>query len=481
VNEIALIFLAVSAVALLAVPRRWAPLPLLAGASYMTLGQGVELGPLTFTVLRMLIAVGVIRVIVRRERLTGGMIGLDWLMAAWGAWAALSSAFHQDPFPALVTRLGSAYNLCGIYFLFRIFCSTAEDVVRLCRATALVLAPVALEMVYEQLTFHNLFSVFGGVPSEPHLREGRIRAFGPFAHPILAGSVGAASLPLMVGIWRYHRMAACVGILVCVTMVIGSASSGPALSAAFGIAALCMWPYRHQMRLFRWLVVCGYLVLELVMKVPPYYLIARISVVGGSTGWHRSRLIESALEHLGEWWLAGTDYTRHWMVEGIQTNENHVDITNYYLTIGVMGGLPLMLLLIGIMARAFAAVGRGAVDDSGPAERQFMFWSLGSSLAAHAATCISVSYFDQSSLFLYLTLAAIASARAAQILAVPEQSLQPSPSASREPGRFHGRRHVQPSTEPGPASSSRPAAWPSVPSAPSGTRRFGGWHSAKQR
>ena len=38
-----------------------------------------------------------------------------------------------------------------------------------------------------------------------------------------------------------------------------------------------------------------------------------------------------------------------------------------------------------------------------------MVWALGASLFANAATMISVSYFDQSFVFLYLKLAAIGS------------------------------------------------------------------------
>jgi hypothetical protein len=40
----------------------------------------------------------------------------------------------------------------------------------------------------------------------------------------------------------------------------------------------------------------------------------------------------------------------------------------------------------------------------------FVVWSLGASLFVHAVNCISVSYFDQSFIFLYLALAAISSA-----------------------------------------------------------------------
>lgn len=411
-NRIAVSFLAVSAVALLVVPRRWAPLPLIAGACYMTLGQGVDVGPLSFTVIRMLIAVGVIRVIVRSESLAGGLHGLDWLMVVWAIWACFSSVFHEPVGGALVFRLGLIYNACGIYFLARIFCTSVDDGVRLGRTIAILLVPVAIAMIYELLANHNAFSIFGGISENPEIREGRIRASGPFAHSILAGTVGAVSLPLMIGIWPYHRMAASVGIIACLAIVISSASSGPVLSTLFGLGGLFMWRFRRSMRKLRWTAVCAYIGLDIVMKAPAYYLIARIDVVGGSTGWYRSRLIESSIEHLNEWWLAGTDYTRHWMATGLIVSPNHADITNHYLSMGVLGGLPLMLLLIAILSKSFSRVGWAVRDGSGMSPReQFVIWTFGSSLVAHAATWLSVSYFDQSVVFLYLTVAAIGSAR----------------------------------------------------------------------
>ena len=303
----------------------------------MTLGQGVDLGPLTFTVIRILIAVGVVRVVMRGERVVGGVNGLDWLMIAWGVWACVASLFHEHG--ALVNRLGLVYDSCGIYFLLRAFCSSIEDLVLLCSTIALVLIPVALEMVYEKIAVHNAFSLFGGVLEIPEIREGRIRANEPFAHPILAGTVGAVTLPLMIGIWRYHRTTAFVGAFACLTMILCSASSGPVMSAAFAVGALSAWRYRQYMRLFRWSILLGYIALDLVMKAPAYYLLARIDIAGGSTGWHRARRIESSIEHIGEWWVVATDYTRHWMPTGVLWSPNHTDTTNYFLNMGVLGGL----------------------------------------------------------------------------------------------------------------------------------------------
>ena len=146
------------------------------------------------------------------------------------------------------------------------------------------------------------------------------------------------------------------------------------------------------------------------MQAPAYYLIGRFDLAGGSTGYHRAALIESSIRHLDEWWLAGTDFTRHWMPTGVSWSREHTDITNHYLQMGVTGGLPLMLLFIVILAKGFSYVGR-TLRQSGylPDNNQFMVWALGASLFAHATTFISVSYFDQSFVFIYLALAAIGS------------------------------------------------------------------------
>jgi hypothetical protein len=90
----------------------------------------------------------------------------------------------------------------------RTFCHSVKDMVHLTRIVAFVSAPVALEMVNEQLTGRSLLALFGGIPESVVVRGERLRAQGPFAHAILAGTVGAACLPFMVGIWRKHPLPA---------------------------------------------------------------------------------------------------------------------------------------------------------------------------------------------------------------------------------------------------------------------------------
>ena len=416
---LAILFTLVASIALLVLPRRWAAVPLLAGACYMTVAQRIEIGPFTLHIVRLLIAVGALRVIMRGEYLGRGLNGLDKIMLVLGVWTIFSSFFHKttEEGNPLVFRLGLVYNLTGIYFLFRHFVHDFQDAVNLLKAIACVLALVALEMVQEHVTKHNYFSIFGGVPEMAWIRDGKLRAQGPFSHPILAGSVGAVCLPLMIGLYRLNTRASMLGTIACIGMVFASASSGPLMSLMVSIFALGLWRWRHFTSQMRIAVVIGYLILSLVMTDPAYYIVARIDLTGSSTGWHRARLIEMGIAHLNEWWLAGTDYTRHWMPTGVSWSPDHTDITNYYLKLGVIGGLPLMGLLIAAMVVGFRYIGPSLrLSKEEPWEEQILLWSFGAALLTHAATCTSVSYFDQSYVFLFLNLAVISSLRSAILL-----------------------------------------------------------------
>jgi hypothetical protein len=346
-------------------------------------------------------------VVVRGERVAGSFNRLDVLMLLWALAAVLASVFRDDAAAALKFNLGLVFNACGVYFLLRAFCTGRDDVVRLCATAALLLVPVAVEMLVEHATAHNAFSAFGGVSELPQVRDGRIRAQGPLAHPILAGTVGAVMLPLMFALWSRHRRIAVAGIAACLAMIVTSASSGPVLSGAIGLLSLAAWRWRRRIRMLRWTAVLTLGALALAMQAPVYYLLARVDLVGGSTGWYRARLIESAIEHLDEWWAVGTANTGHWMETSLKAT--HADITNHYIHMGVTGGLVLLLLFVWILVAAFRCVGETVRSATAADEdRGFAAWALGASLFSHAATFASVSYFDQSFVMLYLTLAGIA-------------------------------------------------------------------------
>ena len=409
-NAAAILFTLVAGFFLLRSPRRWAPLPLLIGASYMTLGQNVEIGPFHFTVIRVLVAIGAFRVILKRERIVGGWCNLDRVIVLFGLCAICSSFFHKDFTATLVNRLGLAYDTLGLYFLFRIFVQDMDSILTLSRIVIIALVPIALEMVAETVTGKNAFSFLGGVGAESEIRGGHVRAQGPFAHSILAGTVGAVCIPLALLFWKTRRSLALAGLMTTGMIVITSRSSGPIMTACLSLFALGLWKVRRYMRLIRWGAVVAIILLNFVMNAPIYYLLARIDLTGSSTSWYRAALIESAFNHVDEWWLGGTDYTRHWMATGALWSADQADITNNYIKMGVLGGLPLMLVFICILVVGFVSISKALrLNENAPVEERFLIWTLGSILFGHAATMISASYFDQSIVFFYLVLAAIGS------------------------------------------------------------------------
>ena len=411
-NGIASVLVFIVAVALLGLPRRWALLPLLIGTCCVPFYIGFGLAGFNFNPVRLLIAVGILRIAIRGEAPAGSANGIDYAILAWAAWLLASSFFHDDPLATFKFRMGLAYDVLGIYALVRVLCRSIDDVINICRIAVIALAPLAVEMLYEKATGNNLFAFLGGVGDVSMIREGHVRANGPFGHPILAGTIGGVSLPLMVGLWKMnHRFLAGLGIAVCLAIVFSSGSSGPILSALSGLFALWMWRYRRRVRSIQLMAIAAYIALDIVMKDPAYFLIARVDLVGGSTSWYRARLIQAAFEHLGEWWLAGTDITRHWMWVPKSFSPNQTDITSYYIQMGVWGGLPLMLLFIFVLIRAFGGVTQVLRREANLQYGSgFLVWTFGCSLFALATTSFSISYFDQSFVFLYVVLGAIGSA-----------------------------------------------------------------------
>lgn len=408
VNVPALIFLVVSATAVMFLRRELAPIPLLASCCYMTLGQGIDFGPVSLPVYRLILAIGLLRVLVRREALAGGLNAIDKLMIVWALWMVFAGFFHiWGAGSGPIYASGFVYNVLLVYLLTRAWCKDLEELMALLRIVAWLLVPVAIAMVTEHLRHVNYFgAMFGGVMEGVYVRDGQVRAQGPFAHPILAGTVGAVCIPLMMGIWKRYRLSAMVGTGACILIVIASTSSGPLVSLIMALLGLLAWSIRTMMPVLRWGVLGAYLSAEMLMTRPAYYLISEIDLTGSSTGWHRSHLIQQAIGHLSEWWAFGTDRTAHWMPYSL--DGRHADITNYYLWIGVIGGLPAMLALIAIMWRAFVWVGESMRSiDTGDKERQFMIWCLGAGLFAHAGTSFSVAYFDQTMLFFWLNIGVI--------------------------------------------------------------------------
>jgi hypothetical protein len=403
-----MVFVAITIILMLVVHRKYAWLPLVMAGCWMTLGQNILLGGINLPVLRLVLAAAMVRVIIRGEFrginfLTIDRVFILWLITAITAYVALWQTSES-----LINRLGLAYNAIGMYFCLRAWIIDREDVDRLTRLFAFVLLPIAISMSIEKLTGRNLFSIFGGVPLHTVVRDNKLRCQGPFAHPILAGTVGAVWFPVFLNmvLQQRERILGMLGAGACALIVVTSRSSGPLLTLIIALFGMSLWPLRGHMRTLRWGFLAFIIFLQVAMKSPIWFLIGRVNVVSGSTGWHRAHLIDMSVQHFTQWLLVGVKDS-----DIVKWGVHAGDITNHYLFEGLRGGVVTLILFLVIMTLAFSYVGRAVKwQRQEPADTQYYhsMWSLGVMAAAHAATFISVAYFNpQIMLHWYLTLAVI--------------------------------------------------------------------------
>lgn len=390
----------------LVLPRKYAYIPLVLTLFLVPLGQRVMIFDINFQGLRFVITAVYLRFLTRGEHKSLRPTKVDRIFAVWMVTSFIAYSLQLMSVSAVINRAGFLFDSFGAFYAFRVLLQTREDVWNLIRVVALVIVPVAGLMWMEQQTGQNMFArLVGGVPELTAIRDGRIRSQGPFTHSILAGTMGAIWLPVFLALgWSKKSYLFCaVGALSGLVMVYTSGSSTPILSALAGLLALAIWPLRRHMRLIRRGIVAGLVVLQLVMNRPIWFIFAMVNVIAGSTGWHRSNLIDAAVKHWYQWFLIGYERIASW---GVWAG----DVTNHYLLEGFRGGLLAMMCLIAIMTMSYSRAG-GVVTSKakvvGIKDRRLM-WALGSMLFAHTVTFFSVAYYNaQTMAMFYATVGSI--------------------------------------------------------------------------
>jgi len=270
--------------------------------------------------------------------------------------------------------------------------------------------------------FQNLFGVYiGGVDSIPAIREGRIRSQGAFGHPILAGTCAAFLLPIFFILWKNvkTRSFAVIGATASTVMVITSASSTSALAFIAGIIAICFWPIRGKMRLVRWGIVILLLVAHLVMNAPAWFLIDHMDVIGGSSGYHRAKIVDLFIRNISDWWLIGTKDFVNWGWE-------MWDLSNSYVAEGQTGGLVTFIFFLATISRSFGVLGRTRRVVEGDRDQEWFIWFLSAAVFANVIGFFGISYWDQTQVA-WLALLAIISAATATRLSHAEKDLKEGP------------------------------------------------------
>jgi hypothetical protein len=386
-------------------PRRYVLVPVLAAALLLPFGIGILFLGLHFPAIRLLLAAAWLRLAVRRDLKFPGLNSIDKIFLLWAFSNAVTFSILWASWGAVTNRLGFLWTTLGSYFLARVLIRDKADVVLSIKVLAVLILVLAPAMEYEHITRHNLFSILGAHELS-NVRYEAVRAQGPFAHSIIAGTIGAMLMPLFVGLWgqgKRNRRLAGLGILAATGMTIASASSTPILTYGAGVLALLLWPMRQHLRTLRWAAVLAVVCLLLIMKAPIWFLISRAGGSLGGSGYHRAMLIDNFVRHFGQWWLVGTQNNASWGFD-------MWDVDNAYVAAGIGGGLITFLLFLAVLVYAFKSIGRSRrrAQESRPNER--LLWAIGCCLFTNAVGFFGIVYFDQSILLWYGVLAMVSAA-----------------------------------------------------------------------
>lgn len=376
--------------------------------------HAVDLGALNISYLRLVIIGGLIRAFLKREFRALQLNTLDRILILLSAWTMAIPALRYVEIGGFIYRAGFVINSLGVYFLTRAWNRTYDDFRYIAFALTVSFSISAPVMIYEAKTGQNAFSILGNFTITPGIRNGRIRAQGAFLHSILAGTAAAVSIGIIL-LQRPRTILTKFGAFAALTAVLATASSGPIMTTVFLVASVLFWRFRLYLSHVKVAFVFIYFAAEIYMTRPAYYILEKIDLTGSSTGYHRAALIEAALKHINEWWLFGTNITRHWMATGIIANESASDITNHYLAQGANSGV-LATFLVGLSI--YVSLSRNTVwkDPRYSTDDQFTSWLIGSIIVAHSITMLTIAYFDHSIVFLYIPLALVSAIPSSKIM-----------------------------------------------------------------
>lgn len=403
------LFVIALCICILILPRQYSALPFFLSIMYLTRFEKVDLAGFSFFGYRIVLFAAAIRIIMRGEIKGLPFQKYELLLFANLIWIAIAAGLREKSLIVLLNNLSTGFD-AGIAYLFaRSTFNKLDDIRIVGLMFCIIMVPLMLLLVAEKHTLHNFFSIFNGAREVPLIRNGKVRAAGPFAHAILAGTVAAVHIPLAIYTLKDNKIMGVLGCIAILGVIYACSSSGPIMSFSFAVIAMAIWYKRDNLVIYRNRIYASIIVLEIIKLFRGGHvwdLLARIDLTGSSTGWHRSALITSWLQHFNEWWLIGTNFTRHWMPTGVTFSPDHTDITNHYIAQAVNGGTISIVVFIYLIYRSFKNIGI-CLQKYVLVQEKLVLWSLGSILFAHTATFISVAYFDQTILLYFFLIGTI--------------------------------------------------------------------------
>ncbi len=395
VHPVGAAFLLASIVLMFVLPRKYIIIPIFITLFLMPSGQQYYVGGVHLYLTRVLILFGGIRVIFAKmtspeaEIFGGGFTNIDKIFLFWAIIRSICTVLEFVNASVIINQVGFLWDAIGGYILLRYLIQDEEDMERTLKVLVFIVAILAFTTTYEKVLDRNFFGYIGG-RLIPATRDGAIRAQGTFADPIRCGTFAATLIPLFIWLWQKgkSRMAAIVGVVGALMVVVSSASSTPLLATMAIILGIAMWPMRKRMRSVRWGIVGFLIALQLVMKAPVWFAINHIDLVSGNSGYHRAMLVDQLVRHFGDWWLIGVRSTVGWADE-------MTDQANQFVYEAESGGLLTLVGFILFISWSFGRLGDARKKIEGDTGKEWTLWLLGVAIFSHVVSFFGIAFNDQ--------------------------------------------------------------------------------------
>jgi hypothetical protein len=390
--------------------RRLALLASAAGILYLTQGEQIIIFGFNLYAFRLILIFGLLRVLTRHEFKFSQINKIDKIYIFLYLYTTFVFLLRSND--GISYQIGVAVDAIIAYFFFRGLIVNMDDFKWFLSRFVFLLIPFFAIVLIERFTLVNLFKFVGANAVIDNFRDGIPRCTGSFRHAILLGSFGAAFLPLYIGYFlsKTNNNAALLGSSICLGIIWLSNSGGPVASAMTGFIGWSFWFLRKKMRLVRKIIFFTIIVIAIFMNAPIWYLPAKIGSFTGGSGWHRSYLIDMAIQNFSEWWQFGIaiEKTESWFPYVIHTGG--ADITNEFLSFGISAGIVSVIIFITLLVKCFKTIGSCLSHrqwENNCSSDKYLIWGLGVTLLVHISNWFGVGYFDQIKYVWYIHIAAI--------------------------------------------------------------------------
>jgi hypothetical protein len=341
----------------------------------------------------------------------------DTLVVALYLWYVLANILAGTSDSAFRTIVGSGFDTVLMYLIARRACADPIDVGGVLKGLAvsgLVLSPLGLA---ENITRWSPYAhyleqqhgeEFQGGGSD--MRLGMRRAFVSTLQPIFFGMAMLMVTGIIFSLRGQFKkkLGYWVAIGTAALATLTSLSSGPWIGLILLACVNALYWRRQLIKPAIIGLVGAMAAMEALSNRHFYHLIDYLALDSG-TSWYRSRLMEVAVNHLGEYWGLGCGGrgVEHWGPE--IDGRSMVDMVNNYVIAAYTGGVPAMLLYIAIKISVLACLVKTFKQGS-PAMRPVAF-GLAALLVGLSASELSVGLYGPAQLFSYILMGLAVSTR----------------------------------------------------------------------